>query len=157
MNMMLLFPDKTPQPERRVSSVETEEMLDRLLAAPFVDVTQVPMHHAPRVESGEARLALAILEDALRCVLRHSDSRIPRQRAEAREARAWIESDVEDYALAFVPICQLFDVDPEWIRDLIGKRLGRAAACPKQPIDGHFECSEIDEVFEEEIFERQVA
>lgn len=122
MRTSSLFPDPCP-PERRVSPEDVELMVERTLAAPVVDVTQVPMHHASRPESGEMRLALAILDDAIRCVIRHARSRLPHQKAEAMEALAWIQSDREDYALCFVPICQLFSIDPEWIRDLVARAL----------------------------------
>jgi hypothetical protein len=122
MDMMLLFPSSSP-PERKVTPPELEEMIDRVLAAPSVDPTQVPMHHRARPDSGEARLALAILDDAIRCVLRHAESRLAHQRAEAIEALDWIRSERSDYALCFVPICQLFDIDPDWIRGKIEKAL----------------------------------
>ena len=122
MDMMLLFPASSP-PEKKVTAPEMEEMIERVLASPSVDVSQIPMHHRSRIDSGEARLALAILDDAIRCVLRHAESRLAHQRAEAMEALDWIRSDRADYALCFVPICQLFDIDPEWVREKIDKAL----------------------------------
>lgn len=122
MDMMLLFPASSP-PEKKVTAPELEEMVERVLASPSVDVSQIPMHHRSRIDSGEARLALAILDDAIRCVLRHAESRLAHQRAEAMEALEWIRSDRADYALCFVPICQLFDIDPDWVREKIDKAL----------------------------------
>jgi len=122
MDMMLLFPASSP-PEKKVTAPEMEEMIERVLASPSVDVGQIPMHHRSRIDSGEARLALAILDDAIRCVLRHAESRLAHQRAEAVEALEWIRSDRSDYALCFVPICQLFDIDPDWIRGKIDSAL----------------------------------
>jgi len=63
------------------------------------------------------------IDDAIRCVLRHAESRLAHQRAEAQEALDWIRSDRADYALCFVPICQLFDIDPDWVREKIDKAL----------------------------------
>jgi hypothetical protein len=125
MNANVLFPQAIARPARRLGNVEVEEIVERLLCAPFVDASQVPLHHAVRPESGEMRLALAILDDALRCVLRHTHSALAHQRAEAREARRWIESEETSYALSFVPICQVFNLDPEWIRDMVRRRLAR--------------------------------
>lgn len=122
MDMMLLFPASSP-PEKKVTAPEMEEMVERVLASPSVDVSQIPMHHRSRIDSGEARLALAILDDAIRCLLRHAESRLAHQRAEAQEALEWIRSDRSDYALCFIPICQLFDIDPDWVREKIAKAL----------------------------------
>lgn len=122
MRISTLLPDPCP-PDRRVAPEDVEALVERTLAAPIVDPTQVPLHHAGRLDSGEMRLALAILDDAVRCVIRHARSRLAHQRAEATEALDWIRSDREDYALCFVPICQLFNLDPEWIRDLVDRAL----------------------------------
>jgi hypothetical protein len=130
---------------RRPGAFEAEEIVERLLAAPFVDVEQVPLHHRTRLDSGEMRLALAILDDALRCAVRHSCSPLARQRAEARDAQQWIDSDESAYALSFVPICQVLDLDPEWVRGLVRRRLRDArrppawtsvAAAPGEPVAG---------------------
>ncbi len=101
-----------------------DEILDRI--GPefvFVDPRQAPLYHREALESGESRLALAILEDALRCAVRHAESSLPRQREEAREALAWIESTEDDYWLAFEPICQRFSIDPQWVRSQVARIL----------------------------------
>ena len=84
------------------------------------------MNAYTRLETGEMRLALAILEDALRCALRHHDSRITEQRLAAREAMEWIRSDDDAPPFTFVRICQLFDLDPDWIRDTLHRRMFQA-------------------------------
>ncbi|MFM8408984.1 MAG: hypothetical protein ACKOCT_01810 [Alphaproteobacteria bacterium] len=156
MDMMLLFPASSP-PEKKVTAPEMEEMVERVLASPSVDVSQIPMHHRSRIDSGEARLALAILDDAIRCVLRHAQSRLAHQRAEAQEALEWIRSDRSDYALCFVPICQLFDIDPDWVREKIDKALVdpsqlRGTWNPGRPVE-----KSRDEVSFDEDLEREVA
>ena len=82
----------------------------------FVDPRQAPFYHRDSLETGESRLALAILEDALRCAMRHAGSHLCSQRHEAAEALAWIQSSEDRYWLAFEPICQRFQLEPEWIR-----------------------------------------
>ncbi|MFM7142096.1 MAG: hypothetical protein ACKO2K_09325 [Alphaproteobacteria bacterium] len=156
MDMMLLFPASSP-PEKKVTAPEMEEMVERVLASPSVDVSQIPMHHRSRIDSGEARLALAILDDAIRCVLRHAQSRLAHQRAEAQAALDWIRSDRSDYALCFVPICQLFDIDPDWVREKIDKALVdpsqlRGTWNPGRPVE-----KSRDEVSFDEDLEREVA
>jgi hypothetical protein len=114
---LLQSPPTTPAP--RLTSGEVEDLLDHLFAPPSVDPGQVPMHASGRLESGELRLALAILEDALRCALRHHDSHIAEQRTAAREAMEWIRSDDDSPPFTFVRLCQLFDLDPDWVRDSV--------------------------------------
>lgn len=98
----------------------------------FVDPRQAPIYHRDSLESGESRLALAILEDALRCAVRHAESPLPTQRQEAAEALEWIQSDELHYWLAFEPICQRFELDPGWIRGQVARQMhaisGRTAA-----------------------------
>ncbi len=94
----------------------------------FVDPRQAPIYHRDSLETGESRLALAILEDALRCAVRHAESSLATQRQEAAEALEWIASPDEDYWLAFEPICQRFELDPAWIRQQIARQLNGASA-----------------------------
>ena len=126
MDIRNLLPSQPPTPVRRLNGADVEEVLERMFAPPSVDAGQVPMHVQSRLETGEMRLALAILEDALRCALRHHDSRITEQRIAAREAMEWIRSDDDSPPFTFVRVCQLFDLDPDWIRDTLHRNLFRA-------------------------------
>ena len=90
MDIRNLLPSAPASPVQRLNASDVEEMLEQMFAPPSVDAGQVPMHAYTRLETGEMRLALAILEDALRCALRHHDSRITEQRLAAREAMDWI-------------------------------------------------------------------
>jgi hypothetical protein len=125
MNIRVLLPDPAPSPRARIGPAEVDDLVDHLFAAPSVDPGQVPMHVAARLESGEMRLALAVLEDALRCVLRHSGSRIREQDEAAREALAWMSSADDAAPFAFVRLCQLFDLDPDWLREMVLRRRPR--------------------------------
>jgi hypothetical protein len=123
MDATLLLPDTTAHPNRPIGVAEVEEIVARIAAVPFVDPGQVPMYQQARLDSGERRLALAILDDAVRCALRHSSSPVQRQRAEADDALRWIASDESSYALSFVPICQALGIDADWIRRLVRRSL----------------------------------
>ena len=116
MDIRNLLPDRSPEPEHRLSGAAVDDLMERMFAPPSVDVGQVPMNARCRIESGEMRLALAVLEDALRCALRHHDSRLVEQRQAARAALEWIRSEDDSPPFTFVRICQLFDLDPDWIR-----------------------------------------
>ena len=105
-----------------------DEILERVRPEfVFVDPRQAPVYHRDSLETGESRLALAILEDALRCAVRHADSPLSAQKQEAADALEWIQSDEEHYWLAFEPICQRFDLDPDWIRLQVEQQIHGAA------------------------------
>ena len=77
----------------------------------------------PHLDSGALRLSLAVLEDAMRCAIRHHGSRNRQQREAAREALSWIQSDAADFPFAFVNICDALRLEPDWIRWLVTRRL----------------------------------
>jgi len=126
MEIRNLLPSHPLTPARRLTGAEIDQVMERLFAPPSIDAGQVPMHGATRLESGEMRLALAVLEDALRCTLRHHDSRLVEQRQAAREAMEWIRSEDDSPPFTFVRICQLFDLDPDWIRDMVRRHVFHA-------------------------------
>lgn len=125
MDIQNLLPAQPATPPQRLNASDVEEVLERMFAPPSVDAGQVPMNVHSRVDTGEMRLALAILEDALRCAMRHHDSRITEQRLAAREAMDWIRSEDDSPPFTFVRVCQLFDLDPDWIRDTLHRHLFR--------------------------------
>lgn len=126
MDIRNVLPGRQPEPERRLTGSDVDELMERMFAPPSVDIGQVPMNGRTRIESGEMRLALAVLEDALRCTLRHHDSRLVEQRQAAREALEWIRSDDDSPPFTFVRICQLFDLDPDWIRETVQRHVFRS-------------------------------
>jgi hypothetical protein len=128
MDVKLLLPKGAPPVAGRTDHVEVEDFLDRLFAAPLVDVGQAPMHHRAQLDSGALRLALAVLEDALLCAIRHHASAIREQREAAREALAWIDSEDGNLPFSFVALCQTFDLSPDWIRSLVRRRIAAEPA-----------------------------
>lgn len=113
--------------DRAATPAQIDEIMERIRPEfVFVDPRQAPIYHQKSLESGESRLALAILEDALRCAVRHFHSALPTQRQEAAEALEWIESDEQHYWLAFEPICQRFELDPDWIRLQVARQMHAA-------------------------------
>lgn len=69
--------------------------------------------------TGEQRVMLAVLEDALG-VLR-GGSATPRERV---EAECWFASDDRSHLYAFATICEAFNVDPDFVRRKLFRRQG---------------------------------
>ncbi len=69
-----------------------------------------------RVESPEAALMRAVLEEALNCFQYQFHFRRVGARQLAREAEAWFFSDETSWPFAFVNICTILHLDPDYIR-----------------------------------------
>jgi hypothetical protein len=67
---------------------------------------------------GERALMLAVLEDAIRCLEEHRRSARSEPRRLAREAEAWIRSDVER-PFSFVGVCEALDMPARELRAVL--------------------------------------
>ena len=64
--------------------------------------------------SPEKTLAGAVLATALVEIRDHSDD--PKRSRVVAEELAWIRSDANDRLYSFLRICELLNLDPEWVR-----------------------------------------
>jgi len=91
-------------------------------------------------DSGERRLMLAVLEDAIRTLLVAKRMPVPLKRL--RHDIAWIESTTQTEPFAFESICDALGFDPSYIRNRLldggfvpptegRRRLLRRAATPR--------------------------
>lgn len=64
----------------------------------------------------EHRLMLAVLEDAAHCYQVRCASDDPRDRRVFRETADWFASDETTSPFCFVTICQVFELDPDYLR-----------------------------------------
>ncbi|MCW5893892.1 MAG: hypothetical protein KIT14_25595 [bacterium] len=80
---------------------------------------------------GERRLLLAVLEDAVRTMLKHTGATRGRPGTLLREALAWVASDARDDCFRFARICEALDIDAERLRGRVLARV-RASARPGQ-------------------------
>jgi hypothetical protein len=98
--------------------------------------------------SGPIALALAVLEEAARCIERGRRRRHPGIRKLAAEAEAWVRCDSREWPFAFASICDVLGLDVDAARarfladgeHLIGERRsavwhiargrGRTSVCP---------------------------
>jgi hypothetical protein len=110
----------------RLGPHDVDRFVAGLLHARAVDSGQVPMYHRVRVDSPEMSLVRAVLEDAIRSVLRGGSTTA--RRRELDEDLAWFDSEDDGHAFAFVTVCQRLQLDPSWIRRLVRARVaGRPA------------------------------
>lgn len=94
---------------------------------PFIPSAILPSQHAAMHRgndcSGERRLAIAVIEDAVE-ELRRTHPRTARLdghlggtlAARRRQCIAWFESDDEAWPFAFAALCNHLGLDAEWIR-----------------------------------------
>ncbi|MGE0823322.1 MAG: hypothetical protein AB7G75_25380 [Candidatus Binatia bacterium] len=65
---------------------------------------------------GEQRLLFAVLQDAVVCWFRCCEGRTRRERRIFAETCAWFYSEERSWLFAFARICELLDLDPDYIR-----------------------------------------
>jgi hypothetical protein len=103
------------------------------LPTPLVPESVLPAQFQPAGQAagarGERALMLAVLEDAIRCLQEHRRSVRAEPRRLAREAEAWIRSEVER-PFSFVSVCDALDIPARGLRTalLAWRRERRASA-----------------------------
>ncbi|MBI4516341.1 MAG: hypothetical protein HY699_11065 [Deltaproteobacteria bacterium] len=84
---------------------------DVLLPAQFFSTLRRKAPQEP-----ERRLVVAILEDAVDCFHKHLFARDHKARQLFEDSEAWILSDDRDWPFSFANICELLDLNPEYLR-----------------------------------------
>jgi hypothetical protein len=88
-------------------------------------LTPVQYYESVRAQHPETqamkRLLLAVLEDALRCLQTHAQSRKPAHRKAFGEAETWILERRAQGPFAFVSICEALGIQPDHLREGIRK------------------------------------
>jgi hypothetical protein len=64
----------------------------------------------------ERRLRLAVLEDAVRRVLRHMNATLPHERAAYQTEMEWFAGDDRSEPFSFESLCDALNIDPEFVR-----------------------------------------
>jgi len=114
---------------------ESQGHPDERISDLFVPDTMLPSQYFDRLHrradrSGEHRLMLAILEDAVDVYRKQAGALDPRRRALFEEAETWIESADKSWIYAFENICDVLSIDAgylrrglhEWKRRAVGER-----------------------------------
>ncbi len=104
----------------------TESNLDERFAGVLAPDAMLPSQYFGALRSGtplsgERRLMVAVLEDALHCYQKYVDSDDPRQRQMFTEAEEWIESDEPTWFFSFPNVCHTLDLDPDYVREGLRK------------------------------------
>lgn len=71
---------------------------------------------APRKQRPEQRLMIAVLYDALHCVIKYRCASDREGRRIFREAAGWMLSEETDWPYSFESICQILELDPNAVR-----------------------------------------
>lgn len=86
----------------------------------FEDESLLPVQYADlhRADhrNGEHRLLYAVLEDAVRCWQVYDGATTTRGQRLFNEAAEWFASEDDSSPFTFVAICQLFDLEPDYVR-----------------------------------------
>ena len=106
----------------------SELVPDQLLPVQFADLL-----HGPPARTPELRLMAAVLEDAMRTFCRCAASRGRRSQRLFRETAEWFESSDVSWPFSFENIRDALALEPEWIRGLLRRWLGKQAAAADRP------------------------
>lgn len=71
--------------------------------------------------TGERRLMIAVLEDALHCFQKYADSEDPKHRQLFADAEAWINAENPTWFFSFSNVCETLDLDPDFVREGLAK------------------------------------
>ena len=104
----------------------TESTLDERFTGVLAPDTVLPSQYfgalRGRTEmSGERRLMVAILEDALRCFQKHVGDQDPKRRQLFLDAEEWIMTDNPTWFFSFPNVCSTLDLDSDWVRQGLAK------------------------------------
>lgn len=77
---------------------------------------------------GEFRLLWAVLADGIACYLRSGDQPSAMMRELFQEANDWIEATEGDGLCSFIGICGAFQIDPDYLRRGLRRRLRETRA-----------------------------
>lgn len=106
-------------------------VLDHLLAGGEMLPTQASQ---ASLWTPEKRLAAAVLTSALITIRDHHDR--PMRRRELQADLAWIHADDRDAPYCFLRLCDVFDLDPGWVRKNV-TRWQREAPGTRVPFSLH--------------------
>ena len=100
----------------------TESALDERFSGVLAPDVMLPAQFAGMMRrrgelSGERRLMVAVLEDALHCFQKYVDAVDPKQRQLFLDAEEWIMAEHPTWFFSFSNVCTTLDLDPDYVRE----------------------------------------
>lgn len=86
------------------------------MSHPNIESVMPTTERAPASRSSHRRLMLAVLNEALQTYATGLTSRSVARRSDAYKVETWTTSDNTDWPFAFVNVCTVLGVDPDYIR-----------------------------------------
>ncbi|MBP1687756.1 MAG: hypothetical protein H6Q33_3899 [Deltaproteobacteria bacterium] len=120
--------NETHQATHRTADEDSLGVLQHLMAAGQMVAAQLP---TPSNWTPEKRLAASVLASAL--VEVRDQAGAPRRQQEVAETIEWIMSDDTEWPYSFLRLCQLFDLQPEWVRKVVRSWLQAARKQSRRP------------------------
>jgi len=101
-------------------------VIDGLMAAGEMLPTQLPV---TTDWSPHKKMAAAVLASGLVEIRDHHGNRSHRRRV--AEALEWVRADDASWPYAFVPLCELFGLETDWVREVVDAWIGTPRAARK--------------------------
>ena len=102
------------QPRGSIAGDDAASFLQHLMSCGEMVAAQLP---SPSSWTAEKRLAAAVLSAALIEIRDWGADH--RRRKRLAEDLQWIASDHVDWPFSFVRLCQLFGLEPDWVRAMV--------------------------------------
>ena len=103
------------------AKMHEKETLDEKLPGLFEPDTLLPIQYFEAMRrkhllEGEKRLVLSVLEDAVECFMKCIDSSSNKGQRLFRDAEEWITLEDKKWVFSFDNVCEMLDVNPEYLR-----------------------------------------
>jgi hypothetical protein len=100
----------------------TESVLDERFSGVLAPDAVLPSQYFEALRrrrdmSGERRLMVAVLEDALHCFQKYVDAEDAKHRQMFLDAESWIMADNPTWFFSFESVCDTLDLDPDYVRE----------------------------------------
>ena len=118
------------------------EATQSLFGQPDVTAAHEYLHvyRSNTAHTPEKKLIAAVLQDAIDCYIKHSSAKTRRGRRIFTEAAQWIFSQEDDWLFSYESICEMLNVDPDYIRRVLMDKGEQQLNLLK-----HSECRQIQE------------
>lgn len=118
---------------------ERESAADERMGEIFQPDTLLPSQFFDRVRrrtehEGERRLLIAVLEDAVETYRKQAGAKEPRGQQLFREAEEWIEDSDRSWLFTFENICDVLDINGEYLRRGLHAWKRRAISDRRAPV-----------------------